>query len=57
MSVPEFRRKNIRLPAERYAGRRLYFVTLCFHNRRRLGSDARTAGWIIDELRKHAAAC
>ena len=56
-SMPEFRRENIRLPAERYIGRRLYLVTLCFHNRRRLGSDPRIARWIINQLRKHAAAC
>ncbi|MGA3293690.1 MAG: transposase [Candidatus Acidiferrales bacterium] len=55
--MPEFRRKSIRLPAERYLGRRFYFVTLCFHNRRPLGSNARIARWIIDELRQHAAAC
>lgn len=55
--MPEFRRRNIRLHAERYLGRQLYFVTLCFHNRRRLGTNARIARWIIDELRKYAAAC
>ena len=54
--MPEFRHKNIRLPAERYLGRKIHFVTLCFHNRRRLGSNPRIARWIIDELRKHAAA-
>jgi len=55
--MAEFCRKNIRLPAERYVGRQLYFVTLCFHNRRRLGRNAAIARWITDELRKHAAAC
>jgi putative transposase len=55
--TPEFRRTNIRLPAERYVGRRLYFVTLCFHNRRRFGANPRIARWIIARLRKHAAAC
>jgi len=55
--MPEFRRKNIRVPAERYVGRQLYFVTLCFHNRCRLGANPRIARWIIARLRKHAAAC
>jgi putative transposase len=57
VSMSEFRHKNIRLPEERYVGRQLYFVTLCFHNRRRLGSNPRIARWIIDQLRQHAAAC
>jgi len=55
--MPEFRRTKIRLPAERYVGRQLYFVTLCFQNRRHLGRNAGIARWITDELRKHAAAC
>jgi putative transposase len=58
MSAPvKFERKNIRLPAENYRGRRLYFVTLCFHKRRRYGANPRIARWIIAHLRKHAAAC
>jgi putative transposase len=52
-----FERRNIRLSAGNYRGRRLYFVTLCFHNRRRLGANPRIARWIIARLRKHAAAC
>ena len=55
--MPEFARKNIRLPAQNYRGRRLCFVTLCFHNRRRLGTNRRLAHWIIRQLRKHAVAC
>jgi putative transposase len=55
--MPEFRRTNIRLPADNYRGRRIYFVTLCFHDRRRLGANPRVARWIISRLRKHAAAC
>ena len=51
------KRKNIRLAAENYRGRRLYFVTLCFHNRRRFGTNPRVARWIIARLRKHAATC
>jgi len=55
--MAEFRRKNIRLRADNYRGRRLYFVTLCFHNRRRFGANPRLAHWVIGRLRKHAAAC
>jgi putative transposase len=55
--MPEFQRKNIRLPAQRYLGRQLYFVTLCFHNRRSLGANARIARWIVDQLRTWASAC
>ena len=55
--MAEFHRKHIRLPAERYLGRQLYFVTLCFHHRRHFGANARIARWLIDELRSHAAAC
>ena len=55
--MPEFRRKNIRLPAGRYLGHQLYFVTLCFHNRRRLGTNPRIARWVIDEIHTHAEAC
>jgi REP element-mobilizing transposase RayT len=55
--MPEFRRTNIRLPVERYRGRRVYFVTLCFHDRRRLGANPRVALWIISRLRKYADAC
>ncbi len=52
-----FERKNIRLPADNYRGRRLYYVTICFHNRRRFGTNPRVARWILGRLRKHAAAC
>ncbi|HEV2387985.1 MAG TPA: transposase [Candidatus Acidoferrales bacterium] len=52
----DFDRKNIRLPAENYRGRRLYFVTLCFENRRQFGADARLAKWLIARLEKQANA-
>jgi putative transposase len=55
--MPDFRRKNIRLPAENYRGQRLYFVTLCFHRRRKIGADLSIARWIIDQLRTAAAVC
>ena len=51
--MPEFLHKNIRLPAERYLGQQLYFVTLCFHHRRRLGANPRIARWLINELRNY----
>jgi putative transposase len=54
---PEFKRKNLRLPPGRYRGRNLYFVTLCFHDRRRLAVNPRLASWLIASLRKHAAVC
>jgi putative transposase len=52
-----FERKNIRLRAESYRGRRIYFVTLCFNHRPRFGANPRVARWIISKLRKHASAC
>ena len=55
--MPDFRRKNIRLRAERYVGRQLYFMTLCFRNRRHLGTNPRIARWIVDQIRTHAADC
>ena len=48
-------RKNIRLPADYYRGRRFYFLTLCFESRRRFGANARVASWLITRLQKHAA--
>ncbi len=51
---PEFRRKNIRLGADAYLGRRLYFVTLCFHQRQRFGSNPRIASWLIKKLQSHS---
>ena len=51
------RRKNIRLPAANYLGRRSYFITMCFDRRRRFGANARLARWLTLCLRKHALAC
>jgi putative transposase len=53
----DFRRKNLRLDTDRYRGRNLYFVTLCFHDRRPLGASPRLTSWLIASLRKHAAVC
>jgi REP-associated tyrosine transposase len=49
-----FRRKDIRLAADAYKGRRLYFLTLCFHKRKPFASNPRTARWLIGKLREHA---
>ena len=49
-----FRRKDIRLGAEAYQGRHLYFLTLCFHRRRKFGSSARVSRWLIRELRQRS---
>jgi putative transposase len=53
----QFERKSIRLPAGNYRGRKVYFVTLCFHSRRRFGANPSVARWIVSRLRKHAATC
>ena len=52
-----FHRKNVRLPTTDYRGRRLYFVTMCFHERRRFGATPRIASWITARLKAHSAAC
>ena len=53
---PEFKRKNIRLPAEHYRGQRSYFITACFEKRRPYGARPAVARWLIASLRKHAVA-
>ena len=55
--LTRFKRKDIRLATGRYQGRNLYFVTLCFDNRRRFGANPRVASWLIASLRKNAAMC
>ena len=52
----QFERKNIRLPAGDYRGRKFYFVTLCFDSRQRFGANPRLASWLIVCLQKHSAA-
>jgi REP element-mobilizing transposase RayT len=56
-SQPPFRRTNIRLPAENYLGRRMYFLTLCFDGRKPFGKNPRVASWLIERLAAHAASC
>lgn len=53
----KFERRNLRLPTDRYRGRNLHFVTLCFYDRRRFGEKPRVASWLIASLQKHAAIC
>jgi putative transposase len=55
--MPEFRRRNIRLAAGYYRGRRFYFVTICFHRRRSYGAEPRLAAWLVRLLREEAAGC
>lgn len=50
-----FTRKNIRLPSAHYLGKRFYFVTLCFHARRRYGANPRVASWLVARLQKQAS--
>ncbi|MGH9736466.1 MAG: REP-associated tyrosine transposase [Candidatus Acidiferrales bacterium] len=54
---PAFKRKNIRLPADRYRGRGLFFITLCFHHRRRFGQNPRIATRLIARLREWSRLC
>jgi len=51
-----FQRKNLRLSAENYLGKRFYFLTLCFESRRRFGANPRVASWLITCLQEHSAA-
>ena len=52
----QFKRKNIRLPAQNYRGRGWFFVTLCCERRRRVFTDQHKARWLIDCLRREAEA-
>jgi REP element-mobilizing transposase RayT len=52
---PGFRRQNIRLPAQNYLGRRMYFLTLCFEGRKPFGKNPRVAPWLIERLGAYAA--
>src|ERR1700737_921611 len=45
-----FRRKNIRLGAADYVGKRNYFLTLCFARRLRYGCDAGISRRLIEAL-------
>ncbi|MBS1840972.1 MAG: transposase [Acidobacteria bacterium] len=47
-----FRRKNIRLPAQDYFGKRIYFVTICCDRRKRIFVEERIGRWLIKHLRR-----
>jgi putative transposase len=49
-------RKNIRLPRHQYAGRRIYFVTICCEGRRRIFSDGAMASAAVEVLKCVSAA-
>jgi putative transposase len=49
-----FARKNIRLPAENYVGRRRFFITLCCTRRRKFLAQSPFAARIIEILRATA---
>jgi putative transposase len=51
----DFVHKNIRLKPDNYRGEKIYFLTLCFYNRRRIGANPRAAAWLIECLREVAA--
>ncbi len=52
--VPEFSRKNIRLPAERYLGLRWYFLTLVTEGRAKSFGDARLVQEALRQLTTQA---
>jgi putative transposase len=45
-----FVRKNIRLPAANYIGKRIYFVTICCHNRRPILRDTNVVSSMLSAL-------
>jgi putative transposase len=49
--MPTFQRKNIRLSAENYLGKRDYFVTICCHKRQPHLSDPSSVLPILDHLK------
>ena len=50
-----FHRKNIRLPASRYRGKQIYFVTLCCEKRRPIFANESIGHWLITRLLGSAA--
>jgi putative transposase len=49
--MPTFQRKNIRLSAQNYLGKREYFVTICCHNRKPYLSEPTTILPILNHLK------
>jgi putative transposase len=54
--MPEFRRKQSRLGAEAYRGRRAYFLTLCVQDRKRIFCDPALVNSLLALLQKSCAA-
>jgi putative transposase len=52
----EFRRKYIRLPAERYRGLKRVFLTFCCDQRRPYFSDSKAADWVLKRFLERAQA-
>lgn len=52
--IMAFTRKNIRLPAENYVGRRRYFITICCDRRRKHLAQSSIAASIVEILRATA---
>lgn len=49
-----FRRKNIRLPAESYKGKRSYFITICCEKMRAVFAKEAAGSWVISWLARIA---
>jgi putative transposase len=49
-----FHHKNIRLPADRYRGGELFFVTFCCENREHVFQEGVYCSWFLDSLRTAA---
>jgi hypothetical protein len=52
--IMAFPRKDIRLPAENYVGRRRYFITICCDRRRKFLAQSSLAVRIVEILRATA---
>jgi putative transposase len=51
----DFQRKTIRLPASEYHGKRIYFLTICCHQRHSLFTKESVGLWAIKLLTRSAA--
>jgi putative transposase len=49
-----FRRKNIRLAADRYVGKTWSFITVCCANRRKLLTTPKFCDWLLDIFQRQA---
>jgi putative transposase len=53
--MPLQQRKNLRLPAANYRGRRFYFVTLCCFQRRKTFARLTHCTWLLEFIQSEAA--